>query len=321
MAYSLATIPFALHAAPSLHRFFTRELTRVYRIAQEHSPNTACPALHVREGQAVSPAPHDRTMSYPQGGGWLTDGRFTLQTDQAHVEVQLQPALQVSLTLHTPPNQQTHIEFGYALQALLRYRGRFTAHAAAVIEPRTQTGMLLLGASGSGKTTTALQLVRQGWRYLSDDLLLLGETDTGIAAWGLRRVFAATEKTLAACDYVGAQRPAGLRMGADIEKLAFDPQTLFPTQYAEQCVPQHLLFVEVADQSESELLPLTPRIALEQLLPQSPWACFDADTTHQHLNVLLRLSQQAQGWTLKAGRDWLERPADVAAWLIARLCH
>ncbi|NOT61631.1 MAG: hypothetical protein HOP19_15555 [Acidobacteria bacterium] len=242
--FSLAMIPFALQAAPPLHDFFMRELTRSYRITESPSPDAAGCALHVRTGPAIAPAPHDRKISYPQGEGWLTDGRFILQTAQAHIEVQLQPALQVTLVLHQPPNAQTHIEFGYALQALLRYRGRFTAHAAAVIEPITQTGLLLVGASGSGKTTTTLQLVRQGWQYLSDDLLLLGATEQGIAAWGLRRAFAATERTLAACDYVGAQRPQGQRMVGDIEKLAFDPQTLFPQQYAKSCTPQHLLFVE-----------------------------------------------------------------------------
>ena len=50
-------------------------------------------------------------------------------------------------------------------------------------------GVLLVGPSGSGKSTLAIGLIRAGWRYLSDDAVLLRHGSQGVEALACRRSF------------------------------------------------------------------------------------------------------------------------------------
>ena len=59
-----------------------------------------------------------------------------------------------------------------ALAPLLRRRGWVLAHAFAAA--RDGRGLLLVGDNGSGKTTTGLALLADGWKLLSNDAALLG---------------------------------------------------------------------------------------------------------------------------------------------------
>jgi hypothetical protein len=55
----------------------------------------------------------------------------------------------------------------------LRPLGFQLAHAAAVAPPGAGPGVLIVGHSGSGKSSTALTCLLSGWRYVSDDHCLL----------------------------------------------------------------------------------------------------------------------------------------------------
>lgn len=64
----------------------------------------------------------------------------------------------------------------------LRSRGLQLAHGAAV--GRGGRGILLTGRGGSGKSTTSLSLVTEGWQYVADDYCLLA-TESSPTAYGL----------------------------------------------------------------------------------------------------------------------------------------
>src|ERR1051325_1578439 len=83
----------------------------------------------------------------------------------------------------------------YSVQAMLRRCNLFALHAAGVVEPQSDAGALIIGDSNSGKTTLTLRLASSGWRYLTDDLVVLQEISSGVNAAGHRRVFAVTEET------------------------------------------------------------------------------------------------------------------------------
>ena len=65
----------------------------------------------------------------------------------------------------------THPLFTIPLQEMLKRRGKYAIHAAGVA--RNGRSLLLPGTSGSGKTTLTIALLRAGFDWLSDDLVLL----------------------------------------------------------------------------------------------------------------------------------------------------
>jgi hypothetical protein len=67
-----------------------------------------------------------------------------------------------------------------SLAPLLRRNGYFLLHAFAAA--RDGQAALLVGASGSGKTTTGLSLLLAGWQLLSNDVVLLQARPEGILA-------------------------------------------------------------------------------------------------------------------------------------------
>jgi len=71
----------------------------------------------------------------------------------------------------------------YALSAALRRRRLFELHSGAVIEPQSETGVLIIGPSGSGKSTLTVQLATAGWSFLTDDVLVLDLANARVTAW------------------------------------------------------------------------------------------------------------------------------------------
>ncbi|HYP07126.1 MAG TPA: hypothetical protein VER03_12920 [Bryobacteraceae bacterium] len=68
--------------------------------------------------------------------------------------------------------------------ALIHQRGDVPLHASAVMRPVDGMVLLIAGASGAGKSTTAAALVQRGWQVLNDDVSRLTFEDTeGVLVW------------------------------------------------------------------------------------------------------------------------------------------
>ncbi len=80
------------------------------------------------------------------------------------------------------PDQSSHTQdqIDGLRAALAKYDGWVRLHAATLDSPAGR--VLLVGASGAGKTTLALGLRARGWRCLGDELALLGP-DGSTVAW------------------------------------------------------------------------------------------------------------------------------------------
>lgn len=68
--------------------------------------------------------------------------------------------------------------FGYGFAILFHHRGFFVLHANAV--EMDGGSVLFLGANGVGKSTTTVNLVKNGYNLLSDDILVLKIKDNEI---------------------------------------------------------------------------------------------------------------------------------------------
>jgi hypothetical protein len=67
--------------------------------------------------------------------------------------------------------------------ALIHQRRELPLHGATLAPPDADTALALVGAQGAGKSTLAYELVRRGWRLLSDDLTRVTRTANGMFAW------------------------------------------------------------------------------------------------------------------------------------------
>lgn len=213
------------------------------------------------------------------------------------------------------PAALTRLVFN-ATGAALRRCGLFELHSGGVIEPETGAGALFIGPSGSGKSTLTMQLAASGWRYLSDDLLLLSENDDGIVARGLRRFFAATENTFMVSEIALRDGLAIAAAPSKPHKQRVEPEQLFPLGFAEVSIPRALFFMSVRPQSESRCEAITQDEVMIRLLKMYPWACYDRPVAPQYLRVFARLAKQSSSFDLLAGRDLLDDPT-CASRLIA----
>jgi hypothetical protein len=71
----------------------------------------------------------------------------------------------------TPEGTLRHLLLDQAVPRALTLRGFLVLHASAVVTPWGAVGFM--GASGTGKSTLAAALAREGWPHLSDDSLVL----------------------------------------------------------------------------------------------------------------------------------------------------
>ncbi len=191
-----------------------------------------------------------------------------------------------------------------AFSSALRRCGLFELHSGGVLPPNKERAFLIVGESGSGKSTLTLQLATCGWRYLSDDILLLDDTSQGIEAHSLRRFFALTADTIDAVQLPNLQSTANARIK---ERLA--PEDLFPAGRAISARPGTILFSAITDESGSRVRRLSQYETMARLLRQCPWATYDKSTAGPHLKTLSGLTGQTIGYDLFAGRDLLGNPA------------
>lgn len=207
--------------------------------------------------------------------------------------------------------------FSYGLQAALRHAGVFDVHAAGAVEPQSQAGVLFVGASGSGKTTLTLRLTEAGWLYLSDDMVVLRGTPSGLEAEGLRRLFAVADTSVVGESSSRLNAALGTPVASDPSKRRLEPETVFPQSRAKSCRPRILFFPRVVDSHDTTITKLTTRAAMEQLLRHCPWATYDRTTAPAYLHALAGLANQCSAYELAAGRDLLIHPKRAAD-LLAR---
>ena len=100
----------------------------------------------------------------------------------------------------------------HVIAHLLSLNGRLVAHGAAV--GRGGSAVLLLGASGSGKSTSAYLASLSGWSLLSDDLVVVRRSGDVLDAVGIHRALAVPPDVAEAdaagieLDFRGRRRPA-----------------------------------------------------------------------------------------------------------------
>lgn len=187
-----------------------------------------------------------------------------------------------------------------ALIELLKWKQFYTLHATAL--EKDGRGILIPGASGHGKTTTFLSLLRSGYRCLSDDHPFIHETGTEVEVLAFPVKVDVTENTI---NLFPELREARAFLHKGITKRYFFVEDLYPGCTGHSCIPKILLFPKVVDQASSWLEPIPKSQALEELLPQG-LLVYDRRIARKEFQTLTNLVQQVECFRLHFGRNVTE---------------
>jgi hypothetical protein len=171
---------------------------------------------------------------------------------------------------------------------LLGRMHRALVHAAGVVAPGGGA-WLLAGDARAGKSTTSVNLISAGWRFVSDDNVVLFRGADG-AVWveGWPRRFHLDE---------------GWEAGTPLHRRGeVDPHERWPGQWLRTASLAGLLFPRVAAERPTELSPLPASQALAALMRQSPWLLADRACAPEVL-AFLRSACERPAYTLRRGLD------------------
>lgn len=256
-------------------------------------------------------ARHIDMTGHPGTGIWRTSEQMILYHRDTTVglypqtgvaEAAIPPDLLVSRADQRLRSLFSHL-VAISLAILLRAHDWFPLHAAGLAHEGR--GVLLTAHSGSGKSTSALSLVRSGWGYVSDDTVLLRSEDDRVNAYSFRRNFCVEPST--AAHFPELDGPEWPSAPSNASKWEVDLSQIYPGRSTALCTPYLVVLPDLADRSESRVEPVGTKTALEQLLNQGGFFLAPrSDAADQHLTVLRRLLDQSRTYRLHAGRDVLE---------------
>jgi len=194
----------------------------------------------------------------------------------------------------------------------LRHHGLYFLHAAALRSPE-QEGYLFVANAYSGKTSLTLALIRQGFRYLSDDTVFLRNSPQGLEVLSWARAFHVPSE-------LSRVYPELAHLAARPDSSPFHPkkelamEEFYPERHITRLLnPQWLFFPALTGEPVTRLEPLSSAQALPLLLPQSLSVMFDRGLAPEHLRALKLLLASARSFRLWSGTDIKSDPPRLQA--------
>jgi predicted ATPase len=214
------------------------------------------------------------TLTVGPVAGWMSERYLILRGTAASGDVDLtsgRAVLRVDPGSGDTGEGDVYGMLTIAAGVLLAGLGRALIHGAAIVPPG-DAAWVLIGDSGSGKSTTCATLCRAGWSYLSDDQVILSNADRGVTVEGWVRPF-----------HLDRDWERGERSGT---RAARDAATLFPDQRRVTAPLAGLLLPKVAATHATALTAADPAEALAELIRQSPWVLLDRGAAPVVLDLL-----------------------------------
>lgn len=210
-------------------------------------------------------------------------------------------------------NEQAPLFFQSVLIPVIRNlflrQGKLLMHAGCVATPDGD-GLLLVADSGGGKTTTSIALVRQGFRLVSDDLVVVSRAKNEIRVEGIREPMNVNRKTIAFFPELSHLKHA-IKKAKEV-KIQIDPREIFgDTRVVTTARASALMIVNVG-RDGPKLVPIAGSSILSSLLKSHTFARGEPISSHS-LDVLWPLLDTAKTFELFTGLE----PERLGKWMAA----
>ncbi len=189
------------------------------------------------------------------------------------------------------------------LAPLLRRRGYFLLHAAGV--SKHGKGLIFVGQSHSGKTTTALNLVLSGWELLSNDVILVRQLAGEMLAYPVPDVVTFRPKTLQMLPQLPMEK-IGLQFVPNIP-LADNivPASQLVSHWSPPVPIGALCFSQIGHRPKTLIKTLMQAIALSIVLQESV-DMWDSETLTEQTDLLTQLCLTIPCYRVALGTDLAE---------------
>ncbi len=186
-----------------------------------------------------------------------------------------------------------------AISPILRQHHYYFIHSSGV--SYNEQGILFVGQTKSGKTTTCLNLMLNGWKLLSNDIIILHPKADGIYAYAMPDLLTLRPNTIkllpALKPYLDT--PYTHHVGNDVILSSWE---LFANSWSEPVRVSTICFPQINDRDHSIITPQISAITLARLLETS-LDCWDEESVDAHTSLMAQLAGQVDSYVLSLGRD------------------
>jgi hypothetical protein len=195
-------------------------------------------------------------------------------------------------------NQDVHylldaLEWRIMMGILRRLEHFVQVHAAGLVSEGK--ALLLIGPSGAGKTSLALSLLLQGWKCLSDEVILIDPEDCMISP--LPRSFHVDMRVLELFPELLSGRTEKVFADNSGKRLV-DPSVIRSDWIAQPSLPHWIVFPSYSATNHNNLIPIGETEALSLLLGQ---AINLSGHGKKGLEILIQLIRLCQCYRLNTG--------------------
>ena len=252
-----------------------------------------------------------------QRGVCFSDGRrIILRVDGSQIQVEPVSPGRVTVWFGQSNHAKHRIAvinvLSYALPAALRRCGLYEVHSAGLIEPTTGAGFLLIGDSNTGKSSLSIRLISSGWKYLTDDMLVVKDNGSAVEALALRRLFSIEPSSISVAGLTEINSALGTPVNSNRNKRRLEPDDVFPGRFEAVNTPRVLCFLSIAKTKESAVKIISHSDAMVRMIKHCAWSSYDETGAAGFLKVLGRLVGQSNCFELSAGSDFLDDRTLVA---------
>ena len=197
--YNLNGVGLAVEAADESHAAFLDPILGQLTVARTVRPHWKITITKARTvarpavARAIwdGPLPEGLPSILTSNGGWTTltvPGHFAMTNRRAAC------SSRVRVTSAGQSSIQGTAAF-WLIEEILAARNRHLLHGACLVTAETDQAIALFAPSGTGKTTTALALARNGLGLAGDDALVLHNAKNASYVWGIPRAMKVSRRT------------------------------------------------------------------------------------------------------------------------------